>query len=353
MELFAGIGGFRQALTLLDKDFGVNQVSVGYSEIDKAAKMTYNSVFDTRGEVDMGDIVEFNSNPINIESLPDFNLLTGGFPCQPFSLMGKKKGFEDERGTMFFQIAEIIKKKNPKYLLLENVRNIKLHNNKKTIDVIEDKLRECGYQTVLYDTFNTKNFGLAQTRNRIFIFACKDELQDFVFDAKVIQKVFEEIMWNTSLMIQNSTYEILDRTFDIKYYLSERVKPTILADGAKSFRSKSEINLMIARPLTATMAKLHRACEDNYYSEGFIYTDDPIEYLKTNYTKEELAKQRIRRLTPEEAFRLQGFPDYFVENAREAGVSDCQFYRQAGNAISVNTVYAILYYLFVYLRLEA
>ncbi|AMH94060.1 DNA-cytosine methyltransferase Dcm2 [methanogenic archaeon ISO4-H5] len=300
----------------------------------------------------MGDIVEFNSDPANIEYLPDFNLLTGGFPCQPFSLMGKKRGFDDDRGTMFFQIVQILRVKKPRYILLENVRNIKLHNNKKTIDVIEDKLKECGYQTVLYDTFNTKNFGLAQTRNRIFIFACKDKLDGFVFDAGLIQKVFDGIKSDTSLMIQNSTYEILDRTFDIKYYLSARVKPTILADGSKSFRSRSEINLMIARPLTATMAKLHRACEDNYYSYDFIYADDPIEYLATKYTKEELAEQKIRRLTPEEAFRLQGFHDYFVENARDAGVSDAQLYRQAGNAISVNTVYAILYYLFVYVGLE-
>ena len=114
-----------------------------------------------------------------------------------------------------------------------------------------------------------------------------------------------------------------------------------------NFKSNSEINQLIARPLTATMAKMHRACQDNYYSQGFIDSENPEEYLKTEYSKEELAEQDIRRITPSEAFMLQGFGGKYLERAMSSGVSDVQLYRQAGNAVSVNTVYAIAYYIFV------
>ena len=96
---------------------------------------------------------------------------------------------------------------------------------------------------------------------------------------------------------------------------------------------------------------MHRACQDNYFSDGYIQSDDPVKYLETTYTKEELCKQRIRKITPQEAFMLQGFPFGFIEKAKKAGVSNAQLYKQAGNAVSINTVYAILYYLFVYLQL--
>lgn len=100
------------------------------------------------------------------------------------------------------------------------------------------------------------------------------------------------------------------------------------------------------------MHKMHRACQDNYYSDGFINATNPIEYLQTTYTKEELAKQPIRKLTPEEAFALQGFPKDFVAKARAVRVCDGALYRQAGNAVSVNVIYAVLYYIFVHINLK-
>ena len=116
--------------------------------------------------------------------------------------------------------------------------------------------------------------------------------------------------------------------------------------------SKSEINQIIARPLTATMHKMHRACQDNYYSDGFIQSNDPMQYLNLTFTKEELAKQPIRKLTPHEAFALQGFDSNFVDNAQKAKVCDGALYKQAGNAVSVNVIYAVLYYLFIHLKLS-
>ena len=128
--------------------------------------------------------------------------------------------------------------------------------------------------------------------------------------------------------------------------LSDRIKPTLLADGSANFKSNSEINLAIARPLTATMHKMHRACQDNYYSQDFIESNGAINPAKT-HSKEDLAKLPIRKLTPEEAFLLQGFPSSFATKARAQKVSDGALYKQAGNAVSVNTIYAVLYYLIV------
>ena len=131
---------------------------------------------------------------------------------------------------------------------------------------------------------------------------------------------------------------------EAKYYLSEKIKPTLLSDGSAGFRSNSEIDQVVARPLTATMHKMHRACQDNYYSDLFIQSngeDRPSERM----TKEELSRIPIRKLTPKEAFMLQGFPQNFADNAGHARVANGAMYKQAGNAVSVNTIYAVLYYL--------
>ena len=138
--------------------------------------------------------------------------------------------------------------------------------------------------------------------------------------------------------------DFLDADADRKYFLSERIKPTILSDGSKGYKSHSEINQVVARPLTATMHKMHRACQDNYYSQDFIVSKGKVNAAQTS-SKEDLLKMDIRRITPEEAFMIQGFPKSHVENARAAGVSDGALYKQAGNAVSVNIIYAILLYL--------
>lgn len=352
VELFAGIGGFRQALTILEKDFKVAQETIAFSEIDDSAVRTYTSVYDTNGEIAIGDIVSFCEKEESILDLPDFDLLTGGFPCQAFSMMGKQKGFKDMRGNVFFQILEILKRKKPKYVLLENVRNLLSHDKGKTFDFIINAIKDCGYPYVYFDVFNTQDFGLAQKRNRVFIFATTEKIENLKFEHDEIQKIFLDIFDKTSLLKQNSTHEVLEKNVDDKFYLSEVIKPTILSNGTKNYKSRSEINPLIAKPLTATMVKMHRACQDNYFSEGFINSDNPVKYLETLYSKEELCKQRIRRITPKEAFLFQGFSEEFFKKAEASGNSNTQLYKQAGNAISVNTVYAIMYYLFCYLKLR-
>ena len=345
LELFSGIGGFRYAMDLLNRDFGAKFNSIGFSELDTNAVNTYKQNFCTKDEIEIGDIVSFVNKKTCIRNLPNFNILTGGFPCQAFSMMGKQKGFDDLRGNVFFKIIEIIKIKKPNFLLLENVKNILTHNKKETFATIKRAIEYLGYN-VKYDIFNSSEFSLPQTRNRVFIFASRKDLE-VGFKFEYVKKSFENINKKTSIMKHNYTFEILEKSVDKKYYLSEIIKPTILSDGTKKFKSKSSINQLVARPLTATMAKMHRACQDNYFSDDYINADNPIEYVKQQFTKEELAKKSIRRLTPKEAFNLQGFHDEFYIKAKNAKISDSQLYKQAGNAVSVNTVYAILYYLFV------
>lgn len=352
IELFAGVGGFRKAMECIQKDFGFPFECLAFSEIDRNASKTYKANYDVSDEVEMGDIVEFNSDMSRYANL-DFDLLTGGFPCQSFSMMGKQKGFEDDRGTMFFQIEKILKYKRPRYVVLENVKNLISHDKGNTFREIKRRLEALGYH-VYFDVFNTADFKLAQKRSRVIVFATTECLDErFVFNAESVKTTFlENIEQFTSIMKQDTVLDVLSKHVPAKYYLSERIKPTLLADGSKNFVSKSEINQLIARPLTATMHKMHRACQDNYYSDGFINSDDPIRYLEHVFTKEELAQQSIRKLTPHEAFALQGFDSAFVDKAQQAKVCDGALYKQAGNAVSINVIYAVLYYLFINLNLS-
>ena len=346
LELFAGIGGFRRATDLLASDGVMDFESIGFSEVDPKAIITYKANFDTSKDIEIGDIVSFTENTSNISALPDFQFLSGGFPCQTFSMMGKQAGFAEERGQMFFRIMDILKVKRPKYVLLENVKNLKTHDKGRTIEEIKRQLESLGYK-VFFDVFNTSDFHLPQTRNRLLIFATTARLpRKFTFDSRSVVDCFDKVYKNLSVLSYSSTISILSKEVDSKYFLSDRIKPTLLADGSANFKSNSEINLAIARPLTATMHKMHRACQDNYYSQDFIESHGAINPAKTQ-SKEDLAKLPIRKLTPEETFLLQGFPSFFATKARAQKVSDGALYKQAGNAVSVNTIYAVLYYLIV------
>ena len=349
VELFAGIGGFRRAIDLFCADNNVKSTCIGFSEIDAQAVKSYKAIHDTSGEIEIGDIQSFTKKIQNLKALENFSLLTGGFPCQAFSMMGKKKGFQDKRGEVFYRIIDILTEKKPKFILLENVRNLMSHDNKNTYDEIIRSLEKDAKYSVDSVILDTKNFGLPQTRRRIFIFGIH---RDYLYKNKTVElnheliiKESSKLNGSTSLYKYRTILDILERKVEKKYYLSDKIKPTILANGSKNFMSKSEINQLIARPLTASMVKMHRACQDNYYSDEFLLSDNPKLYLEKIYSKEELAQHSIRKITPEEAFMLQGFSKEDVVRARAAGVSNHQLYRQAGNAVSVNTVYSLINYL--------
>ena len=344
LELFAGVGGFRTAMNHIQQDLGMMNNVVGFSEIDSKATATYKANYDTANEIEMGDIVAFINDRARFENLPHFNLLTGGFPCQTFSMMGNKAGFNEDRGQMFFRIMDIVHVYHPNYILLENVKNLMNHDNKKTYKRIKEELEAERY-IVHEDIFNTNSFGLPQKRNRVIVFARSDEFGGFEFSSNVIKRHFDSLNHNElSINTYTSAVEVLSQEVEGKYYLSDRIKPTILSNGSGKFVSNSDIDQVVARPLTASMHKMHRACQDNYYSNIFIHSrgkDRPSERL----SKEELASIPIRKLTPQEAFMLQGFPRDFALNAQRAGVSDGSLYKQAGNAVSINTIYAVLHYL--------
>ena len=350
LELFAGIGGFRRAIDLFCNDNKITSTCVGFSEIDKYAVQSYKSIHSAHSELALGDIKQFTSDKKNIKKLPDFDLISGGFPCQAFSMMGKQKGFEDDRGNIFYSIIEILKIKKPKFLLLENVRNLKNHDDGKTYKEIKRSLTEDAGYDVKSIILDTKNYGLPQTRRRIFLFGVKKEYfskktSNIEITEKDIIESASKLNGSSSLNNYNNVLDLLKKQVEEKYYLSERIKPTILANGSKNFKSKSEINQLIARPLTATMGKMHRACQDNYYSDAFLEAKNPRKYLEQFFPKEIEAKHRIRKITPAEAFMLQGFNEKDVLKAYRDGVSNAQLYKQAGNAVSVNTVYSLLNYL--------
>lgn len=347
LELFSGIGGFRRALDLLTQDGNIDFNCIGYSEIDQRALNTYQAIYNIgNNEVALGDIVQFTSNIENIENLPDFQLLTGGFPCQPFSMMGEQQGFKEDRGQMFFRICDILRVKRPSFVLLENVKNLYTHDNNRTYQRIYRELTTLGYHVVT-NIFNTADFHLPQKRNRVLIFASQERLpahfQDR-FTSELVREHFNQVIDQTSVLRYNRTVDLLAEHVEQKYFLSERIKPTILSNGTANFRSRSDINQEIARPLTASMHKMHRACQDNYFSQDYIDSHGNINPVDT-MTKEQLANLPIRKLTPQEAFALQGFPQDFATTAHNAGVPDGALYKQAGNAVSVNTIYAVLKYL--------
>lgn len=349
LELFAGIGGFRRAMDLLAQDDIMPFRTIGYSEIDAKALITYRRNYhpEINGEFFLGDINDFVADVNNIQNLPDFEILTAGFPCQSFSMMGNQLGFEDEdRGQLFFRITDILRVKRPRNVLLENVKNLYTHDKGRTFERIIYELNLLGYN-VISNIFDTQDYHLPQKRRRVLIFATTNPLPNNAqndFTPQNVKLLFDLHYENLSVSHYETVANILSREVNSKYFLSEKLKPTILADGSANFKSKSDINQIIARPLTASMHKMHRACQDNYYSQDFIESNGEINPVATS-TKEELAKLPIRKLTPEEAFMLQGFPNQFAIVARNAGVSDGALYKQAGNAVSVNTIYAVLFYL--------
>jgi DNA (cytosine-5)-methyltransferase 1 len=289
--LFSGCGGL---------DLGFEKAGyeiVWANDYDKYAVQTYNLNMKTHA-------ICADINSLDLNEIPQHDVLIGGFPCQPFSMMGQEKGFNDTRGTLFFRVMEIVdnqKKRGcpPKVIVLENVRNLLTHDNGKTFLRIKGELNERGYK-VYAKLLNSADYGVPQTRNRVFIVCFHDQEIEYEFPSVI--------------PLEKTLQDILEQEVDEKYFLSEKIKKTILSDGSGNYFAKSETDLSIARPLTATMAKMHRACQDNYVTQN----------------------GRLRRLTPRECARLQGFSDTFKFN-----VSDAQAYKQFGNAVTVDVAYAI------------
>ncbi len=293
IDLFCGIGGFRYAAQSAFEHLELTGKCVYSSDIDKFAQESYAANF---SEKPQGDITKIKASDI-----PDFDMLFGGFPCQAFSICGLQKGFADNtRGTLFFDIARIIKEKEPQAFVLENVKNLISHNSGNTLKTILSILRdELGYH-VDYHLLNALDFGLPQKRERVLIIGSK--------------KPFE-MNWSFDIKNNKTLSDILEKNVDKRYYAS----PEIVAKRK-------------------TMHKA--ACSPSIWHENKSGNISSYPYscaLRAGASYNYLLVDGERRLTPREMLRLQGFPDSF-----KIAVSDAQIRKQAGNAIPVDMVAAVI-----------
>lgn len=306
LDLFAGIGGFRLALEQ------AGHKCIGFCEIDKFARQTYKANFDTEGEVEWHDITTVTDE--DVRQLGSVDIITGGFPCQAFSVAGKRGGFEDTRGTLFFEIARIARILKPRYLLLENVKGLLNHSGGTTFAIILNTLGELGYW-VEWQILNSKDFGVPQNRERVFIVGH--------FGGEPARKVFPITRTSGQALRQligsRQGYIVYDPSGTSATLTSQ-------TGGLGGTTGLYAVPSHIPGPddINNTVRAGGRGSLTAKHNHDIIH--DGV---------------RIRRLTPLECFRLQGFPDEFFHRAKAAGVSDSQLYKQAGNAVTVNVVYEI------------
>lgn len=293
IDLFCGIGGFRYAATQAFDTLRINGSCVFSSDIDIPAQKSYEANF---GEIPTGDITQVSANDI-----PDFDLLFGGFPCQAFSIIGKREGFADKtRGTLFFEIARIIKEKKPRAFVLENVKQLVSHNGGRTLNTIITTLRdELGYH-VDYKVLNALDYGLPQKRERIIIVG---STVPFIMN------------WPEKVTDGKTLNDILETEVDPKHFAS----PQIVAKRKSMHTSKYYPSIW------------HENKAGNISSYPFSCA------LRAGASYNYLLVNGERRLTPREMLRLQGFPDSF-----KMVVSDCQIRKQAGNAVPIDMIQKVL-----------
>ena len=361
--LFSGIGAIEHAFQRL----GLKHKIMFAGDIEPNCKKSYFANYKIEEKDWFTDVRSFDANPY--KGKVDF--LVGGAPCQAFSMVGHRLGFEDARGTLFYEFARVVKETQPKVFLFENVRGLLNHDKGRTWHVIHDIFEELGYD-VKYRVLNSCDYGIPQHRERVFCLGFKkatvfeypapiqleykmyDFLEDYIEtkyflkekgvkfvtshknreksytqingEVALCQKRNQEFNWHGDFVyhpdseLTPSDEKFDEFIFDVKdveekYYLSDKVAKYVLAGGTKNFKTSKETDLEIARPLLQSMHKMHRAGVDNYVTH----------------------KGRIRKLTPRECLRLMGFKDSF-----KIAVCDTAMYQQAGNSIVVDVLIALL-----------
>ena len=308
IDLFAGIGGFHQAMN----DF--NAECVFSSEWDKEAAKTY---FENYGIKPHGDITK-----IKEENIPPHDILCGGFPCQAFSISGKQKGFEDTRGTLFFDVARIIKYHKPKVLLLENVRNFEKHDNGKTLNTVVNTLEELNYN-VYFKVLNASHYGLPQNRERIFIVGLRNDL--LIKKFKFPEPTNENISLLDILEDNPKNAKIINRP--------DTVFTKIFEPQTNLFGDVDLPN----RPIQIGYVNKGGQGERIYSPYGHAITLSAYGGGAGAKTGLYFIDGKIRKLSPRECARVQGFPDTFKINS-----SLTQSYKQFGNSVAVNVLKAII-----------
>lgn len=375
LDLFAGIGGFRLGME------SAGHECIGFCEIDKFARASYKAIHDTKGEIELHDITTVSDD--TIRGIGHVDVICGGFPCQAFSIAGNRRGFEDTRGTLFFEIARFASILRPKYLFLENVKGLLNHENGVTFETIISTLDELGYD-VEWQVLNSKNFGVPQNRERVSIighlrggsgrkvFPLSGDGAAITCEQPKINKV-----GNTRKKGKSQSGDVVS---------IDSLAPTLCSTTTQ----KDPLKVLIENEI-----KQFGVLQPNYNQSGVVYEIDGIsptirayqggnlepkirvkEATKQGYQEAEIGdsvnlshpnsktrrgrvgKQiantlltgesqgvvepdfRIRKLTPRECWRLQGFPDWAFDKAQEVN-SNSQLYKQAGNSVTVNVIAAI------------
>lgn len=311
IDLFAGIGGIRLGF---EQAFGDELETVFVSEIDPKAQETYKTNFDTDIPL-AGDITQ-----IAAETVPAFDICLAGFPCQAFSVAGKRLGFEDTRGTLFYDVARICKEHKPKVIFCENVKGLLKHNKGQTYQVIKNTFEELGY-TVYETILNSRHFGVPQQRERLYIVAFRNDIapSSFSFPSPI----------DSSKRLRDI---IEAEAVDGKYYLSKQYLSCL-----KEHRRRHEeqghgfgYEVLDWDGVANTLV-----CGGSGREKNLI-----IDHRQTDFSlvknKGEINSQGIRTLTPREMARLQGFDDDFV-----LPVADTHLYKQLGNSVTVPVIRAI------------
>jgi len=307
IDLFAGIGGFHYAL----KSFGAEAVFA--SEIDTKAAAIYHQ---NHGLKPHGDITK-----IAAEAIPKHDILCGGFPCQAFSISGKQKGFEDTRGTLFFDIARIINHHQPKILLLENVKNFVRHNDGKTLKTVIATLENLNFN-VFYKVLNTSHFGLPQNRERVYIVAFRNDFYNGKFEFP-------------NLKIISSLQDILE-----SHPLDGKVIERSDMDIYKNFEVQKNIFDEVEfpnRPIQIGKVNKGGQGERIYHALGHAITLSAHGGGAGSKTGLYQIDNQIRKLSPRECARLQGFPEDFI-----LPKSVAEAHRQFGNSVSINVLQCII-----------
>jgi len=310
IDLFAGIGGFRLALQNLKGK------CIFTSEWDKEAKRTYKANF---GETPFGDITKEETKKF----IPDnFDLLCAGFPCQAFSIAGKRGGFEDTRGTLFFEVAEIIKRKQPKAIFLENVKGLRNHNGGKTLATIINVLRnDLGYYVPEPQIINAKDFGLPQNRERIYIVGFRGDLG--------IDKFQYPVPSEKKVTFSQVKEENVPPT---KFFLSTQYLKTLVNHKERHANKGNGFGYAIIPDDGISNAIV----VGGMGRERNLVIDKRItDFTPTTHIKGEVNREGIRKMTPREWARLQGFPDNYL-----IPVADASAYKQFGNSVAVPAIQA-------------
>ena len=373
LDLFAGIGGFRLGMELAGHE------CIGFCEIDKFARASYKAIHNTEGEIELHDITAVSDE--SIRGIGSVDIICGGFPCQAFSIAGNRRGFEDTRGTLFFEIARFASILKPRYLFLENVKGLLNHDRGNTFEVILSALDELGYN-VEWQVLNSKNFGVPQNRERVFIIGhLRGECTRSVFPISGESEQSDhqppkiEIIGNTRN--PNGT----SKGTKSVVYGSGGVVGTLTATDYKEPKQVAIKQFGILQPNfnqcgvvyeTDGIAPTIRAYQggglepkirvkeatSKGYAEAEVGDSVNLSHPNSKTRRGRVGKQvantlltgesqgviepdfRIRKLTPRECWRLQGFPDWAFDKAQEVN-SNSQLYKQAGNSVTVNVIAAI------------